>query len=124
MKQRIILIILGFFLSSGTASADKTDKLVELLVKKKIVTSEEAEAFIKELDAEDELKSSLKSVEKPVIIYNKGVVIKTTDNNYSIKLNARFHGIFSYENPDNDSSRSTFRMRRARILASGNIYAP
>lgn len=136
MKHRFFIFLTClFFLIPATASADKTDKLIELLIKKKIVTAKEAEAIVDELEDTEKTASrenSAKQAEKSLpdknedidVKYKKGIVIKTPDNNYSMKLNARFHGIFSYNNPDNSASESTFKMRRARILASGNVFAP
>ena len=136
MRQGLIIVMtIGVLLFSGTASADKTDRLIQLLVNKKIVTAEEAKAIMEELVDEDKTKPDGKkaeSAEKPSIKptenlsvdYNKGIVLKTSDNNYSMNLNARFQGMFSYDNPDGGPSSSTFRIRRARIFASGNVYAP
>ncbi len=136
MKQLIIFFTAAIYcLIPAYASADKTDKLIELLIKKQIVTAEEAEAIVNELEDTEKTAShhsSAKKAEKASphknenidVKYKKGIVIKTPDDNYSMKLNARFHGIFSYNNPDNSTSESTFKMRRARILASGNVFVP
>ena len=135
MKLKFVVLVCLLFLLPTYASADKTDKLIELLVKKNIVSEDEARAILKEMDetgtAEQDakmtqtaVKPSKKQTGNVEVEYNKGAVIKTTDNNYSIKLNARFQGIFTYANPDGSQSESTFRLRRARILASGNVFAP
>ncbi len=136
MKQLFFTVLVClFFLYPVTASADKTDRLIELLIKKNIVTADEAKTIVEELNDKDKVnpyEKKTQTAEKPSsdqskrieVKYDKGAVIKTTDNNYSLKLNARFHGIFSYDNPDESPADSTFRIRRARILASGNVYAP
>lgn len=135
MKQRLIIIIIGVLFFSGTTSADKTDKLIQLLVNKKIVTSEEAKAIVEELDGENKTesdsekitataKSSFDSNEKVEVKYDKGAVIKTTDDLFSLKLNARLHGSFYYLDPENSPSSLSFLIRRARILASGNAFYP
>jgi phosphate-selective porin OprO and OprP len=136
--RKIILITLSclFFINPGVSSADKTDKLLQLLIKKNIVTADEAKAIMEELDGDKESQVAKKresiaadtSPTKPDTIieakYDKGVVFKTSDSNYSMKLNARFQGVYSYDNPEAGSSASGFRVRRARILASGNLYEP
>ena len=124
MKQKLIFILVSLIFFSGNASADKTDKLIQLLVDKKIVTSEEAKAIVQELEADEKAKPVLKSTEKIAVNYKKGIVLKTDDNNYSMKLNARVHGVFKIDDPDGSPTESTFKTRRARILASGNLYAP
>ncbi|MGD9159035.1 MAG: porin [Desulfobacteraceae bacterium] len=135
MVKKCFIILTCLLLFPAAASADKTDKLIELLIKKNIVTAEEARVIVSELENADEGKPDDKLTAKTEktsagrnenieVKYKKGVVINTADNNYSLRLNARFHGIFSYSNPDNSESESTFRMRRARILASGNVFAP
>ena len=140
MKQKIIIIIACmFFLIPVSASADKTDRLIQLLVEKKIVSSEEAKAIMEELDSNEEVKPEVKMTktdgksskktssdwtENIEVKYNKGAVIKTVDNNYSLKLNARFQGLFLYTDLYSGQTQSTFMVRRARILASGNAFAP
>jgi hypothetical protein len=123
------------FLSPAIAGADKTDKLIRLLIEKKIITADEAESLVEALEDDgknnNDVKTALSSkssagrVEGDIQVkYDKGAVIRTADKKYSIKLNARFHGLFSYDNPDSGSSGSTFSNRRSRILASGNVLFP
>ena len=135
MKKIILLIVCLVYLIPASASADKTDRLIQLLIKKNIITSDEAKVIVEELEKSDKAEPEVKSEGSPKpqlsgstgnveVKYKKGAVINTVDNNYSLKLNARLQGIFSYDNPDYGESESTFKMRRARILASGNVYAP
>ena len=136
MKQSFLTILMCYVLSfSATASADKTDKLIQLLINKNIVTADEAKSILEELSAGDEEKPDKKPAkpeektssnknQNPAVKYDKGLVFKTTDNNYSMKLGARIHGMFTYADPDNNPSSSTFKIRRARILADGNVYTP
>ena len=124
MKQRIICVLLClFFLIPGSASADKTDKLIQLLVEKNIITADDAKALVEELET-DMVKPASKTIKNMAVKYDKGLVVNTDDNNYSMKLNARFQGMFLYTDLSNRDPRSTFLMRRARILTSGNFYAP
>ncbi len=134
-KINLILIVCFVYLIPVSASADKTDKLIQMLIEKNIITSDEARVIGEELEKGDKAEPEVKS-EGPAkpqlsgrtgnveVKYVKGAVIKTPDDNYSIKLNASLQGIFSYNNPDNSESESTFRLRRGRIIASGNVYAP
>ena len=125
MKQFLLLVPAFLFLvGPGVASADKTDKLVRILIEKQILTADEAESVLEELEG-DAKKSPPSEPDGTLSVkYNKGIVFKTADDHYTMKLNARFHGIFSYSNPDKGESKSTFRTRRARILAGGNLFAP
>ncbi|MBN2419453.1 MAG: hypothetical protein JXL81_08735 [Deltaproteobacteria bacterium] len=137
MKHRFSIIFICFLLfSSINASADKTDKLIQLLIDKKIISSEEADSIMDELEEGDKEKAAKKikkaagessydkADENKDLKYNRGMLFNTFDNNYSMRLNARFLGVFYHENPDSGPSESTFRTRRARILLSGNLYAP
>lgn len=128
MKKVVyVLMVCALLIVPETAKADKTDKLIQLLIKKNIVTVDEARVILEELEDEEKVEPAKKLAdwtEKIEVKYAKGAVIKTADNKYSIKLNARFHGLFTYENPDSGSSSSTFRNRRSRILASGNVFFP
>ncbi len=137
MNKSIIIFILSLlfiFPANAGTGEDKTDRLIQLLIKKNIITDDEARAIVEELEegdvkdagrsmAETEKKSS-DWTDKIEVKYDNGAVIKTADKNYSVKLRARYHGLFLYEDPDNGTSYSTFRTRRARILVDGNAMYP
>lgn len=136
MKRLLVLCILCLLcLNPANAGADKTDRLIQLLIDKKIITDDEARVIVEELEKEDKgkkenavsaapEKSSPAWTDKVEVKYSKGAVIKTSDNAFSIRLRSRFQGLFSYENPDNGDSYSTFRTRRARVLLDGNAFYP
>jgi phosphate-selective porin len=56
--------------------------------------------------------------------YKKGAYIKTTDDRYSLKLNVRTQGLFKYEAPEGEKDTATFSVKRARLLAGGNVFYP
>jgi len=55
--------------------------------------------------------------------YKNGLLIKTPDDNYSLKLNFRLQPYFIFTDLENDND-STLKFRRARVLASGNVIHP
>ncbi|MBU2648687.1 hypothetical protein KKI24_28525 [bacterium] len=52
--------------------------------------------------------------------YKNGLLIKTPDDNYSLRLNFRLQPYFMYTDLENDNE-STMKFRRARIIAGGNV---
>lgn len=134
-----MLSLMGvWFIPCSATSADKTDRLIELLVKKGIVNREEAAALKQELEKEGKAGAEKTPVATPAVQettapewtrkvevkYDKGAVIKTTDDRFSIKLNARVQGVFAHEDFDTGDDSTTFRIRRARVLAGGNVLYP
>lgn len=129
-----ILTVLSLMIIPISASADKTGKLIDLLIKKGIVTSEEARHLEQQLEAEEKAEQAktaadrsrpLKGLSGNVEVkYDGGAVIKTTDDRYSLKLNARIQPLFSHRDFDTGDDSTTFRIRRARILARGNAFYP
>jgi phosphate-selective porin len=55
--------------------------------------------------------------------YNKGLLFKTPDDNYTLKLNFKLQPFFIYADLEDDNN-STVEFRRARILAGGNVMHP
>lgn len=55
--------------------------------------------------------------------YQNGLLIKTPDDNYSLKLSFRFQPYFMYSDLENDTG-STLKFRRARIIAGGTVMYP
>jgi len=62
------------------------------------------------------------------VSYKNGLLFKTLDDNYSLKLNLRLQPYFIYTNLNvsalDDKTTSSIRFRRARLLASGNMMHP
>ena len=140
MKYRnglfILFALLGLILLvPAMVFADKTDRLIELLIEKDIVTAEEAAVLEQELEENEKPQLVSQKADAPEaapvdwtkkveLKYDKGVVMRTTDDHFSVKLNGRVQGLFSYKDTDGGDSLSSFKVRRARILASGNAFYP
>jgi phosphate-selective porin OprO and OprP len=74
--------------------------------------------------AETKATSGEEWTKKVEVGYNKGAYIKTTDDRFSLKLNVRTQGAFRYQDREDQDNTATFRVRRARILAGGNVFYP
>jgi phosphate-selective porin OprO and OprP len=121
-----VLIALSFtvflFLSIPliASAADQTDKLIDILVKKGIITKDEAAALEKEVKGEEAAKDD--RTKKMEIGYDRGAYVKTKDDKFSLKMNVRLQGQFNYSFLDDRSNTTTFTVRRARIITSGNAF--
>jgi len=65
--------------------------------------------------------------EETQITYKDGIVIKSADGKFSMKLNTRVQYLFSLDDRDLGNTRQTtpsFNVRRARIVWNGNAYYP
>ena len=126
-RKRVLFLVMtlaSMFIVApiDVVSADQTEKLIEILKEKGIVTTEEAEALEKEV--ESDAASDAAWTDKVEVGYKKGAYIKTTDDRYSLKFRVRTQGLFSYEDPEDGETKSTFRVRRARLLLGGNVFYP
>ncbi|PKN65745.1 MAG: hypothetical protein CVU57_09295 [Deltaproteobacteria bacterium HGW-Deltaproteobacteria-15] len=125
-------LAMGLFLlgSTNTVSGESSTKLIDLLIKKGIVTKEEAEALKKESMEEEKQKppdvqSKAADWTKNVEVgYKNGAYIKTTDDRYSLKMNVGVQPLFVDRELEDQDDSSTFRIRRARLFASGNAFYP
>ena len=136
MKGKIILALglvgmVMVVLSSTIARADQTDKLIEILKDKGTLTGEEAKSLEKEdkgeaseKEAKGEASSDDDWTKKIEVGYNKGAYIKTADDRFSVKINVRTQGAFSYEVQEDEQNTTTFKVKRARLLFGGNVYYP
>ena len=118
----VLAVMSMIILSSTAVRADQTDKLIKILIEKGIITSEEAKALEKEVKGE--ASPGDEWTKKVEVGYKKGAYIKTTDDRYSLKLNARVQGQYRYDAREAQDNLSSFSVRRARILASGNVFYP
>jgi phosphate-selective porin len=57
-----------------------------------------------------------------VVGYNKGFYIQSPDQNYKLKVNGYVQGLAFWQMVDGGANQDTFRVRRARLKFSGNIY--
>lgn len=129
---KVLVGVLMIILFSGAARADQTDKLIKILIEKDIITSEEAKSLEEEVKREGAPEKETKAeapsgdewTKKIEVGYKKGAFIKTTDDRYSLKLNVRTQGLFRYEALEDRKDTSNFSVKRARLLAGGNVYYP
>jgi phosphate-selective porin OprO/OprP len=137
----LVPLVVGSLLltTMNTARGDSTTMLIDLLIKKGILTKEEAEALKKEVMVEEQKqqlaqKVSEETIEaaKPVpewtknveVGYEDGAYIKMKDDRWSLKVNLGIEPEFIYSIPDNGEDNGTFKMRRVRLYMSGNAYEP
>jgi phosphate-selective porin OprO/OprP len=133
-NERIFVFLLALIsvliVTTIPAKADQTEKLIEILVEKGVVTNEEAKELEDEMkeESQEEAKAEASSggdwTDKVEVGYKKGAYIKTKDDNYLLKLNVRVQGFYAYQGREDREDTSTFRVRRARLLASGNAVYP
>jgi phosphate-selective porin OprO and OprP len=144
MRKKFLFVLvslaLGFFLmsSANMARADSSTRLIDLLIKKGILTKEEAEALKKEAMEEEKQQQVRAGAEQTGVTgaqpadwtknievgYKNGVYIKTPDDRYSLKMNVGVQPLFSYKINEDQPDASTFTVKRARYFASGNAYYP
>ncbi len=128
----VLMLMLAIILFSTTSvRADQTNKLIQLLIQKGIISSEEGKSLIQEVkesapakEAKIETSSGGEWTDKIEVGYKKGAYIKTADDRYSLKLNVRTQGAFTYQALENEDNTANFRVRRARVLAGGNVFYP
>lgn len=127
----MIAVVSMFVIGATVARAEQTEKLIKILIDKGIITSEEAKALEMEVKKEapaKEAKSEAASGEdwtkKIEAGYDKGAYVKTPDDRYSLKLNVRTQGRFRYRAREEQDDDASFDVRRARILAGGNVFYP
>jgi hypothetical protein len=126
-------------ISMDTARAEYSSRLLDLLIKKGIVTKEEAEALKKEAAEEERQKPTGAAMEKPggditsqspewtrkvEVGYRNGAYIKSVDDRFLLKMNVGVQPLFSYQEREDQEDVSTFRIRRARYYASGHAVYP
>ena len=124
----ILVSLCLVFIPINVTGADKTERLIELLIKKGIINSEEAKVLQEELGegegSEAQEPKSADWTKKIELGYKKGTYIKTTDDRFSLKLNGRIQPYFLHRDNDAGDDNETFLFRRARILAKGNVLYP
>lgn len=135
----IILLFGLIFFPVNTMAGDSVENLLELLIKKGVITKEEGAALRKEVQEGKEQKG--KGTKEQVVQakddskarawmdnieigYKDGAFIKTKDERFSLKLNTAVQPFFEYEDLEDKSDVRTFRLRRARLYVSGNAFYP
>jgi phosphate-selective porin OprO and OprP len=133
----VFVVLLAFM---GISSADSTTKLMNLLIKKGIVTKEEAKELEQEIQAEEkqqEASTAAKIKEEAAkttkvpewtkkieVGYKDGAYIRTTDKRFTMKFNFLLEPLFLYDDSETGADSTTFKIRRARLYISGNAFYP
>jgi phosphate-selective porin OprO/OprP len=92
-----------------------SEQILEILIEKNIISKQQYEELKKQVKEEEAKKP------KVTAGYKKGFYIRTTDDQFKIKLEGRFHGDSKFylgDHPDHAS----FFVRRARLCVSGTFY--
>lgn len=116
-------VLLGF---SSSVIADSNSELIETLVKKGILTAEEAKPLLERAVAEAKSKAQSAPTEKAatVDVGNSGIVVKSADGDFSMQVGGRIHAdVFSHSG-DSDLAGGVeavdgTEIRRGRIYLSG-----
>jgi phosphate-selective porin OprO/OprP len=128
----VLTVLLMIIFSYTAVRADQTDKLIKILIEKGIITNDEAKSLEKEIKGEGASEKEAKAeapsgdewIKKIEVGYKKGAYIKTTDDRFSLKLNVRTQGLFKYEDQEDQKNTESFSVKRARLIAGGNMYYP
>ena len=118
----------SLMLSVGTnAMADSTDDIVNALVAKGVLTDEEGALLMKGRAGEKEAAEKKSKSNPTMEVGKKGLVIKTADGDFSIKLGARMHADYSNHSGESDLASNKqpingSQIRRGRIALSGTVY--
>jgi phosphate-selective porin OprO/OprP len=152
MRQKMVpvaalMAVMLLLVFGGISRADRSAKLINLLIKKGIITREEAKELEEELQEEEKQQqvaapakakqeaAQLQKAEvreektaewtkKVEIGYKEGAYIKTADDNFSIKFNFGLEPLFIYNSKEEAEDSTTFKLRRARLWISGNAFYP
>jgi hypothetical protein len=136
MMVAMFTVIALFIGPLGAMGADQTDGLIDLLIKKGIITNEDLKSLEKEMKKEEpkpeegagkpEIVLKEDWIKKVEVGYKDGAYIKTTDDRFSLKLNVPLQFSYSYDAFENDDipDKSTFNVTRARLIPSGNVFFP
>jgi phosphate-selective porin OprO/OprP len=116
-----------FFGFASHAMADSTDDIVNALVAKGVLTEEEGALLMKGRMGEKEAAEKKAKSNPTMEVGKKGLVIKTADDDFSIKLGARMHADYTNHNgesdlADNKQPVNGTQIRRGRIALSGTVY--
>ncbi|OPY70839.1 MAG: Phosphate-selective porin O and P [Syntrophorhabdaceae bacterium PtaU1.Bin034] len=132
MRPKAIFVVLflaaALLVTCPALWADQTDDLIQLLLEKGTITKDEAAALKKQVKpeagqavqpaAQDEW---WKKVEAG---YDKGMYVRTKDRSFSLLTNVGLQQQFNYQWLDDAQDKTTFSVRRARLIESGNAFFP
>lgn len=109
------------------AMADSTDDIVNALVAKGVLTDEEGALLMKGRAGEKEAAEKKAKSNPTMELGKKGLVIKGSDGDFSIKLGGRMHADWSSHSGDESLAGGKeavdgTEIRRGRIALSGTVY--
>jgi len=116
------MLIVGLLLSASSAAmADSNRDLVETLVKKGILTAEEAKPLL------DRIQEEAKPVDTPVpsaSVGKSGIVVKSPEGDFSMQVGGRLHADFYTHSGDENlaggvQAADGTELRRSRIYLKG-----
>ncbi len=115
------------FSFASNAMADSTEDIVNALINKGVLTEEEGSLLLKSRKGEKEASEKKARSNPTMEVGKKGLVIKTPDNDFSIKIGGRLHADYSQNNNDDNLAGGVHgidgtKIRRARIALSGTFY--
>jgi phosphate-selective porin OprO/OprP len=124
-KGRVALAsaVVLLLVTPHVCKADRTDDLIQILQEKGAITREEAATLEKRGKPEggpvredwwDKIEAG----------YKDGAYVKTKDGRFSLLTNVGVQGQFGYQYLENTTDRTTFNVRRARLIESGNAFYP
>ena len=124
LRALFLLAILISF--SSNAVADSNSDLIDALVKKGILTAEEAKPLLERVAAEAKQREEKQPAKKTasVDVGDSGIVVKSADGDFSMTVGGRIHAdVFSHSGDDNlagdvEAVDGT-EIRRSRIYLSG-----
>ncbi len=126
----IALVFAVFTMPFSSVAAEQAEELISILEKKEVITKEEAATLRKPAKVpaqpakagEGGIKEDwTKNME---VGYNKGAYVKTKDGRFSLLMNVRLQGQYNYQFLDDRDDTSTFQVKRARLITSGNAFHP
>ncbi len=138
----MFLLLLG---SVGQSYADSTSKLIDILIKKGVLTHQEAMQIEQEARQQEKPAVAATPAAQPAMAarneaarqgspvlstsnielgYKKGAYLKTTDGRFSVKLNVGLEPYYTFDYNESGSNSTTFRIRRARVYLKGNVAFP
>jgi phosphate-selective porin OprO/OprP len=109
------------------AAADSTADIIDVLVKKGVLTEEEGKNLLRSRRAEQEAAEK-KARNNPMMeIGKKGLIVRTPDNDFVMKFGGRLHADWTTHSGDDALSGNVravdgTNVRRARIAIGGTMY--
>jgi phosphate-selective porin OprO/OprP len=124
LKNICVLVASTLVLATAnTAMADSTDDIVNALIHKGVLTEEEGALLYKGHTGEKEMAEKNKRSNPTMEVGAKGLVLKSPDGDFSMKLGGRMHADFIKHSGDKDSQATDgSEIRRGRIALSGTMY--